>query len=161
MTNAVVQLDIKNLNKPLKPLTPRFAASYGVRLTNVPPDVSGVFLRLFTAGGGYFDAPGNVDDNGDVNVEIVGTCFPAVCRTYYEVHGTDGNGAATALGVGDMTVGPFSAGNTPQPQGSVISVATLPDATGALHQVVAVNLGTTEEPDWSWQVRTVDGTAAT
>lgn len=157
MTHAVIQVDVARLKFPLRTVETRFGASYSMKLVGVPADFGGVFVRVFTQGDGYYDCPANQNDNGDWFCYIIGTCFPNVCEAKYEVHALDGYGNNTALGVGKLVVEPFSAGSTPIENGSEVSVATLPDAQGALHQVVAVNLGTAENPDWSWQVKTVNG----
>lgn len=160
MTNAIIRLDVGNLNIPTETIKARFASSFTAKLVNAPMEVSGLFLRIFkTDKESYFDCPASQDSNGDWSCYIIGTCFPAAGESFYEVHATDDVGNPTSLGSGKLIVQPFTAGNTPLPAGSVISVATLPDGTGALHQVVAVNIGTADKPDWSWQVRSVDGTA--
>lgn len=159
MDNAVVNIDVARLGRQLPTLEARFGASFSLRMLNAPQGVSGVFVRVFRAygGDGYFDCPANQDANGDWTCYMVGTTFPEAGRGSYEIHATDENGNPTALGAGRTLVKPFSAGSSPITQGSEVSVATLPDETGALHQVVAVNLGTAEEPDWTWQVKTVNG----
>jgi len=159
MTNAIIPIDIRNLAKALPQIEARFASSSTVRLVNVPEDATGVYIRVFKADKeSFFNCPANQDDNGDWECYIIGTCFPAACKTIYEVHAYDQNGNDTSLGRGVLDIEPFTVGGTPVVQGQSITVATLPDETGALHQVRAVNIGTPESPDWSWRVNAVDGT---
>lgn len=159
MKNGVINLSVTELNRQLPTLHARFASSFSLKMTSVPKDVDGVFVRVFKAidTDGYFDIPANIDANGDWECYIIGTTFPELGTAVYEVHAVDEQGNPTALGAGKVTIDAFSAGSTPITQGSEVSVATLPDETGALHQVVAVNLGTAGEPDWTWRVKTVNG----
>lgn len=156
MTNKIIRLNTRDLHQALEPLTPRFASSYGVKLVNAPQDIVDVFIRVFKGDGqGYFDCPCNQDANGDWECYLVGTCFPAVCRSFWEVHGTDEHCNFTSLGRGELLVEPFSAGGEPVEAGTEISIATLPDEQGRLHRVIAVNIGTAEKPDWTWEVKEV------
>lgn len=160
MNNARVRVNPRELGRPLDTLQARFGSSFSLELVDVPNGVSGVFVRVFRAafdGEAYFDCPASQNDNGDWNCYLIGTTFPDVGDASYEVHATDDEGNPTSLGAGRVRIKPFSAGSSPITQGSVVSVATLPDETGALHQVVAVNIGTAEHPDWTWQVKTVNG----
>lgn len=156
MVNKRIQLNLCELHQPLETITPRFAASYRVKFTHVPQDAQDTFVRVFKEDGqGYFDCPCNFDGNGDLDCYMLGTCFPSVCRSFYEVHGKDGDGNPCALGRGSMIVEPFSAGGEPVAAGTEISIATLPDEQGRLHRVIAVNIGTAEKPDWTWEVKEV------
>lgn len=160
MKNARVRVNPRELDRPLDTLQARFGSSFMLEIVDVPNGVSGVFVRVFRAaydGEAYFDCPANQNDNGDWSCYIIGTTFPDVGEASYEIHATDDMGNPTSLGAGKVRVKPFSSGSSPIPQGSVVSVATLPDETGALHQVVAVNIGTAQEPDWTWQVKAVNG----
>lgn len=159
MLNARVEIRVDELGRPLPTLQARFASSFVLKLLNVPHDIQGLFVRVFKANDpdGYFDLPANQDGNGDWECYIIGTTFVATGIAVYEVHAQDADGNQTALGAGKVSIRPFSVGSSPTPQGSVISVATLPDETGALHQVQAVNIGTAEHPEWSWQVKTING----
>lgn len=153
MVNKTIQLNPCDLHQPLEAITPRFAASYRVKFVRVPQDVQDPFVRVFKADGqGYFDCPCNADGNGDLECYMLGTCFPAVCRSFYEVHGRDGEGNPCALGRGALIVEPFSVGGDPVEAGTEITIATLPDRQGRLHRVLAVNIGTAEKPDWTWEV---------
>ncbi len=157
MNNQTITLNLSELHRPRPTLHTRFGGSFSLKILNVPRGVDGLYVRVFTPSDGYFDCPANIDGNGDWECYMIGTTFPEVGESRYEVRGTDERGNFTALGTGKVVVEPFSAGSSPIEQGSEVSVATLPDENGALHQVVAVNLGTSEKPDWSWQVKTVDG----
>lgn len=159
MNNARISVNIGELDRALPTIKTRFGASFQLQLMNVPKDIDGVFVRVFKAidTDGYFDCPANIDGNGDWECYMIGTTFPECGLGIYEVHATDSQGNPTSLGAGRVLIRPFSAGSSPITQGSEVSVATLPDETGALHQVVAVNLGTAEEPDWSWRVKTING----
>ena len=159
MNNAKVRVRIDELDRQLPTIQTRFGASFQLKILDVPNGVDGVFVRVFKAQDkdGYFDCPANQDGNGDWECYMIGTTFPEVGRGLYEIHASDEAGNPTSLGVGNVSVKPFSAGSSPITQGSEVSVATLPDETGALHQVVAVNLGDNENPDWSWKVKTVNG----
>lgn len=159
MNNAKVRVRIDELDRELPTIQTRFGASFQLKILDVPKGVDSVFVRVFKAQDkeGYFDCPANQDGNGDWECYMIGTTFPETGRGLYEIHATDEEGNPTSLGVGKVSVKPFSAGSSPITQGSEVSVATLPDETGALHQVVAVNLGTAGEPDWTWKVKTVNG----
>lgn len=158
MKNARVRVNPRELGRPLDTLQARFGSSFSLEVVDVPEDVSTVFVRVFRAAAdAYFDCPATQNDNGDWNCYIIGTTFPDVGDAVYEIHATDADGNPTSLGSGKVRIEPFSAGSSPIVQGSEVSVATLPDETGALHQVVAVNLGTAAEPDWTWRVKTVNG----
>lgn len=158
MKNARVRVNPRELGRPLDTLQARFGSSFCLEVVDIPEDVSAVFVRVFRAAAdAYFDCPATQNDNGDWNCYIIGTTFPDVGEAAYEIHATDSDGNPTSLGAGKVRIEPFSAGSSPITQGSEVSVATLPDETGALHQVVAINLGTAAEPDWTWQVRTING----
>ena len=158
MNNARIRVNPQELGRPLDTLQARFGSSFTLEITNVPNDVYGVFVRVFRAAAdAYFDCPASRNDNGDWKCYMIGTTFPDVGDARYEIHATDEMGNPASLGSGKTRIEPFSAGNSPIEQGSEISVATLPDETGALHQVVAINLGTAAEPDWTWRVKTVNG----
>lgn len=158
MNNARVRVNPRELGRRLDTLQARFGSSFSLEIADVPQGVYDVFVRVFRAAAdAYFDCPASQNDNGDWDCYIIGTTFPDVGDAYYEIHATDAEGNPTSLGSGKVRIEPFSAGSSPIVQGSVVSVATLPDETGALHQVVAVNVGTAEHPDWSWQVKTVNG----
>lgn len=157
MNNTIIRINLSELHRPRPTLQARFGSSYRLKITCVPRGVDGVYVRVFTPSDGYFDCPANIDGNGDWDCYLIGTTFPEVGTGRYEIRATDEYGNPTALGTGKVVVSEFSVGNSPIEQGSEISVATLPDETGALHQVVAVNLGDNENPDWSWQVKTVNG----
>lgn len=158
MKNARVRVNPKELGRPLDTLQARFGSSFTLEIADVPNDLSGLFVRVFRAAAdAYFDCPASQNDNGDWTCYMIGTTFPDVGEAKYEIHAIDDLGNPTSLGGGKVRVEPFSAGSSPVTQGEAVSVATLPDETGALHQVVAVNIGTAEEPEWSWQVKTVNG----
>lgn len=159
MRNAIISLNVRELARPLQPIQARFASSCSVKFVNTPEDAFCLYLRLFRADApdGYFDCPCNQDANGDWTCYVIGTCFTAAGDAKYEVHATDEYGNPTALGAGTIRIAPFTVGGDAPSQGTEISVATLPDETGALHQVRAVNIGTAKKPDWSWEVKAVDG----
>lgn len=153
MLNAVIQVDAKNLAKPLTTVQARFASSLRLKIVHAPQDVSDVFVRLFRAGtDAYFDCPANQDGNADWDCYAIGTCFPTVGDADYEIHGTDAEGNPTSLGAGRLVVAPFSVNGENVPQGTEITVARIVDTEGRYHAVKAVNIGTAEKPDWTWQI---------
>ena len=156
MTNTTIRVNAEDLHVATPTLKARFAASHGVKLVNVPQEANDLYLRVFKPDGqSYFDCPASQDGNGDWQCVVLGTCFPSVGRGHYEIHCVDESGNWTSLGRGEVLIDPFSIGGEPITAGSVISVATLPDKQGRLHRVVAVNIGTEEKPDWTWEVQDV------
>lgn len=153
MKNATIVLDIKNLCRPLATLQARFACAFTAEILKVPQGVDDVFVRVFRAGtDAYFDCPATPDSNGDYTCYMLGTCFPTVGKSYYEIHGKDEQGNDTALGGGKVEVAPFSVNGERLEQGYTITVARIPDTEGKYHAVRAVNIGTAEKPDWAWQI---------
>lgn len=151
-TNLIAYVDARHLGKPLPPMEARQFASFVLRVCGAPDDATDLFARVFKPDGGYFDIPASRNGNGDWTARIIGTCFPNVGGGFYELHATDADGNPTALGRGRAVVMPFSVGGNAIQPGENVSVAVLPDQTGALHQVVAVNI----DGEWTWEVRDVN-----
>lgn len=147
--NAIIDLNPCRLGYLRSPWSARQHSSFVARMLNAPDDVTDVFVRIFKPNnGGFFDIPATQNGNGDWTARVIGTCFPAVGDGWYEVHGTDADGNPTSLGKGKCKVYPFSIGGNAILPGAPLSVATLPDETGALHQIVAVQLG----DEWTYKV---------
>ena len=158
MINATILIDIENLHRPLATVQARFACSARLRLLKTPASISDIFIRVFRAGtDAYFDCPCSQDANGDWYCYILGTSFPTVGESSYEVHGTDENGNYTSLGCGRVVIDPFSVNGSPLASGSTITVARIPDEEGNYRAVLAVNIGTAEKQQWAWQIGGVVG----
>lgn len=160
MINATILIDIENLHRPLATVQARFACSARLRLLKTPASISDIFIRVFRAGtDAYFDCPCSQDANGDWYCYILGTSFPTVGESSYEVHGTDESGNYTSLGCGRVIVDPFSVNGQQLGNGATITVAQIPDEDGNFRSIVAVNIGTAEKQDWTWKIGGVVGRA--
>lgn len=145
--NQTIELQPDRLNCHLAKMNARQLHSFTARLVNVPTDVTSVVLRVFRpALGGFYDIPVSLRPNGSTGIAyVIGTCFPEVGEAKYEVHAYDAHGNATALGVGLLSVDPFSATGEPLSIGEERPVMTIQDRSGATHTITAIYNG----KDWT------------
>jgi len=136
--NALIELNPRRLGAQLVSMTARTGHSMRIALKGVPGDVTGVFLRIFKPNGAYFDFPCNEHPNGAWTVYVIGTAFPDQGDATYEVHATDALGHPTALGMGALSVLPFSVTSTPITPGSTVTVAQVPTSDGSFVQIQMV-----------------------
>lgn len=138
--NLTIELHPDRLDKLLWKMNARQLHSFTARLVGIPTDVTSVVLRIFRPNvGGFFDIPVSLRPNGSTGIAyVIGTCFPEVGEAKYEIHAYDAHGNATALGVGLLSVDPFSATGEPLSIGEERPVMTLQDRSGATHTITAV-----------------------
>lgn len=130
--NAVVVVNPKRLNVPTVTFKARVGHSFVAVIRGVPDDCTGVYLRVFSIGGSYYDIPANYHPGDkDYVAYIVGTSFPKVGEFRYEVHAFDYQGNRTALAEGIVHVDTFSVTNSPSETSDPVSVARIPTDTGA------------------------------
>lgn len=138
--NLTIELSPDRLNRRLEKMNARQLHSFTARLVQVPTDVTSVVLRVFRPVlGGFYDIPVSLRPNGSTGIAyVIGTCFPEVGEAKYEVHAYDARGNQTALGVGRLSVDPFSATGEPLRPGEERPVMTIQDRSGATHTITAV-----------------------
>lgn len=154
--NQVIELSPDRLDRHLARMHARQLHSFTARLVHVPTDVTSVILRVFRpAPGGFYDIPVSLRPNGSTGIAyVIGTCFPEVGEAKYEIHAYDAHGNSTALGVGLLSVGPFSATGEPLTIGEERPVMTIQDRSGATHTITAIwdGKGWTSIVDDDWAV---------
>lgn len=137
--NQVIQLSPERLDRTLATIHARQLHSFVALVVNIPTDVTSVVLRLFkTDRVSHYDIPVNRRPNGTGLAYAIGTCFPDVGASFYEIHAYDARGNMTALGEGEVLIDRFSASGEPLTPGVSRPVMQIADATGALHTIVAV-----------------------
>lgn len=134
--NAFVDCDAARLNFPLRTFRARQGHNFVARLRRVPADATGLFVRVFKAGGAYYDVTAHEHADGTWTARISAACLPAVGEFRYEVHATAADGEPCALGEGFLSVEPFSTTTAPVEPGAVQEVAQIPCAGGGFVQVV-------------------------
>ena len=112
--NAIVEIDVARLNRPLRPFFARQLHSFVAEIRGIPTDCDRVLCRVFRKGegNGFFDIPVTIAPDG-AYAYIIGTCFQDVGTSKYEIHAFDAEGNSTALGVGEILALPFSASGEP------------------------------------------------
>ena len=137
--NAIVKLCPYRLNFPLVTFHARLLRSFVVLFKNIPDDVTSVSVRVFTVGkGAFFDIPVGRRPDGTGVAYIIGTAFPSVGSSEYEVSGFDAKGNATALGTGLIEIEHFSYAGTPIQPGVPVVLDRIKDADGNYHTIKAV-----------------------
>ena len=136
--NAIVEIDVARLNRPLRPFFARQFHSFVAEIRGIPTDCDRVVCRIFRKGegNGFFDIPVTVAPDG-AYAYIIGTCFQDVGTSKYEIHAFDANGNSTALGVGEILALPFSASGEPLEFGEERPVMTIQDRNGGTHTITA------------------------
>lgn len=135
-TNAIIDCDVSRLNFPLRPLHARQGHNFVARFRRVPADVTRLYVRLFKAGGAYYDVTAQEHADGTWTARIPAACFPSTCETEYEVHATAADDEPCAIGRGRLSVGPFSTTAAPAEPGAVQEVARIPCRGGGSVDVV-------------------------
>ena len=137
--NAIVEIDVARLNRPLRPFFARQFHSFVAEIRGIPTDCDRVVCRVFRKGegNGFFDIPVTVAPDG-AYAYIIGTCFQDVGTSKYEIHAFDAEGNSTALGVGEILSLPFSASGEPLEVGEERPVMTIQDANGGTHTITAI-----------------------
>jgi len=137
--NAKINLDITRLARPLPPLRPKRLHSFVAQFAGIPEDCTSPICRVFkTDLLAHYDIPIAMGGDGIGTAYIIGTCFPAVGTALYELHAYDAHGNMTALGSGQIIIGPFTETAAPIVPGQSVPVMQIADATGALHTISAV-----------------------
>ena len=136
--NAIVEIDVTRLNRPLRPFFARQFHSFVAEIRGIPTDCDRVVCRIFRKGegNGFFDIPVTVAPDG-AYAYIIGTCFQDVGTSKYEIHAFDADGNSTALGVGEILALPFSASGEPLEFGEERPVMTIQDVNGGTHTITA------------------------
>ena len=137
--NAIVEIDVARLDRPLRPFFARQFHSFVAEIRGIPTDCDRVIVRVFRKGegNGFFDIPVTVGPDG-AYAYIIGTCFQDVGTSKYEIHAFDAEGNSTALGVGGIYEQPFSASGEPLEVGEERPVCTIQDRNGGTHTITAV-----------------------
>lgn len=136
--NSIIHLDLKRLDRPLVKLHARQFHSFVALVEGVPEDCSSAFVRVFrTDDTTYFDLPLLVAPDGSC-VYAPGLAFPDAGNVRYEVHALDAEGNQTALGSGEVGIGPFSATGEPLQLGEERPVMQILDRDGGTHTITAV-----------------------
>ena len=152
--NAIVDIDVARLNRPLRPFFARQLHSFVAEIRGIPTDCDRVVCRVFRKGegNGFFDIPVTVAPDG-AYAYIIGTCFQDVGTSKYEIHAFDAEGNSTALGVGEILALPFSASGEPLEVGAERPVMTIQDANGGKHTITAIwdgeNWTSIIDDDWA------------
>ena len=152
--NAIVEIDVARLNRPLRPFFARQLHSFVAEIRGIPTDCDRVVCRVFRKGegNGFFDIPVTVAPDG-AYAYIIGTCFQDVGTSKYEIHAFDAEGNSTALGVGEILALPFSASGEPLEVGAERPVMTIQDANGGKHTITAIwdgeNWTSIIDDDWA------------
>ena len=152
--NAIVEIDVARLNRPLRPFFARQLHSFVAEIRGIPTDCDRVLCRVFRKGegNGFFDIPVTVAPDG-AYAYIIGTCFQDVGTSKYEIHAFDAEGNSTALGVGEILALPFSASGEPLEVGAERPVMTIQDANGGKHTITAIwdgeNWTSIIDDDWA------------
>ena len=152
--NAIVEIDVARLNRPLRPFFARQFHSFVAEIRGIPTDCDRVVCRVFRKGegNGFFDIPVTVAPDG-AYAYIIGTCFQDVGTSKYEIHAFDAEGNSTALGVGEILALPFSASGDPLEVGEERPVMTIQDANGGTHTITAIwdgkNWTSIIDDDWA------------
>lgn len=134
--NAIVDCDVSLLDFPLRPFKARAGHNFVALFRRVPADMTGLFVRVFKAGGAYFDVTAHEHADGGWTARIPAACFPAPGELRYEVHARAADDEPAAIGEGRLLVQPFSTTTDPLPPGTVQEVAQLPCEGGGFVQVV-------------------------
>ena len=145
-----IKIDISRLAFPLAPIDVRRACAYSVRFQGVPRDVTNVQVTVIGADGVALNpVPCSMRAGFVWHANFPPVLFPAVGSGFYEVWGLNESGEKIALGRGVLTVRPFeSADMLPvSPSGAQI-ITAIPDASGRLHKVVAVEV----DGEYTWQI---------
>ena len=152
--NAIVEIDVARLNRPLRPFFARQLHSFVAEIRGIPTDCDRVVCRVFRKGegNGFFDIPVTVAPDG-AYAYIIGTCFQDVGTSKYEIHAFDADGNSTALGVGEILTLPFSASGDPLEVGEERPVMTIQDRNGGTHTITAIwdgeNWTSIIDDDWA------------
>lgn len=152
--NAIVEIDVARLDRPLRPFFARQFHSFVAEIRGIPTDCDRVVCRIFRKGegNGFFDIPVTVAPDG-AYAYIIGTCFQDVGTSKYEIHAFDAEGNSTALGVGEILALPFSASGEPLEVGAERPVMTIQDANGGTHTITAIwdgeNWTSIIDDDWA------------
>lgn len=148
--NTLVELDIRNLHRPLATLQPMQLCAYSVKLTNVPPEMKDVKVTIMKANDEHFTPmPCTQDGNGDWYCNLIGGFFPQAGETVYQVTMSDFDGRRFAGGKGRVIVEPFDSvgGGSVTPQGDII-LTEIPDDNGNSHRIKAVKV----DGEWTWRI---------
>lgn len=138
MVNAVIPLSPDRLNFPLRPWMARQGHGFVAKFSNVPADITGLYVRIFKEDGAYFDQSGVEHRDGTWSVRVKGVCFPVVGEFKYEVHAKGCDDEPVALGDGLLCVQAFSITNDALPVGTQQLVTEMPCEGGGVVQTVMV-----------------------
>ena len=137
--NLVARLEPRRLNVQLPTMHARQLHSFALTITNIPDDVTAVFVAVYTPQGTRYDIPGSRRPNTPSGVAyLLPTVFPETGSATYEVSATDAQGYETALGAGTVEIGEFSSARTPVPPDVPVAIQQIPDAAGRMHTIKAV-----------------------
>ena len=130
--NAIIDCDVTRLNFPLRPFYARRYKSFVALIRKAPDDVQAMKIRVWKAGDAnvYYDFPCNPKPDGSWLCYIIGTAFPESGASRYEVHAADAKDNPTALGAGEVLVGPFAYTEDTATPGAKVDIETIHDARG-------------------------------
>lgn len=145
-----IKIDVSRLGFPIAPVAVRRGCAYSLRFSGVPREVTRVQVSVIAPDGAALNPVPCSERSGFVwQADFSPVVFPAAGNGFYEVWGVNEAGEKFALGRGVLTVYPFdSADMLPvSPSGAQI-ITAIPDASGRLHKVVAVEV----DGEFTWQI---------
>lgn len=145
-----IKIDVSRLGFPVDPVSVRRGCAYSVRFRGVPREVTRVQVSVVAPDGSVLNPVPCSERSGFVwQADFPPVMFSSVGNGYYEVWGLNEAGEKCALGRGTLAIRPFeSADAIPvSPSGAQI-ITAIPDASGRLHKVVAVEI----DGEFTWQI---------
>lgn len=145
-----ILINVEKIDFPIAPIGVRCGCAYSVQFRNIPNDITNVQFSVIGADGKALNPlPCSLRTGFVWKVDVPGYMFPFVGSGFYEVWGMNESGEKVALGRGVLTVRPFESANMlpVSPSGAQI-ITAIPDASGRLHKVVAVEV----DGEYTWQI---------
>lgn len=148
--NAVVQVDVQNLHRPLTTFQAKQLASFVAELRGVPDDIVNVGVVVYLPDGSHFQPiQASQDANGVWTAYLTPFQLKDAGEAKYELIGKDDKEATAPLGTGRIIIDPFGSGGVEIPEGKYITITEIPDQNGIAHRIRSINTGTDEEPNWT------------
>ena len=139
-----------SMSQHLPTLNVAQACTYSVAFTEIPFEISAVQITVIKADGTPLNPiPLSSKGNGEWEAKLPPVYFPSVERMSYEIWGLNTDNDIVAIGYGIVNVKKFCSGNMfpVSPSGAQI-ITAIPDASGRLHKVVAVEV----DGEYTWQI---------
>lgn len=149
-SNCIISLKLTELARARETMQVCQACNARVKVLGVPSDYTAVAVVVYNPNGDRYTAqPLSVDGNGDWGGKIAGAFFPATGTAKYELIAADEDGETISLGWGSVIIAPFKSGSE-QPAGEFVRLTAIPDDSGQMHDIVAVQ---NEYGEWTWEIR--------